>query len=65
MDLKLEKDRFSAQVDKDDTPVARGSFGKVFRNSLTITDVSFLSLFELIAWSTWPFIFERRFRLRK
>ncbi len=36
VDLKLDKDRFCAQIDKDETPVARGSFGKVFKNSLTM-----------------------------
>ena len=38
MDVKLDKTRFYAQIDKDEAPVARGSFGKVFRNSLS-TDV--------------------------
>ena len=34
MDVKLDKSRFSALIDKDEVPVARGSFGKVFKNSL-------------------------------
>ena len=38
VDVKLDKGRFSAQIDKDEAPVARGSFGKVFRNTLS-TDV--------------------------
>ena len=34
MDVKLDKNHFSALIDKDEVPVARGSFGKVFKNSL-------------------------------